>query len=291
MKTSTLTALFLFIISITTAQISVQTVAYWELNEEYSYSGLYSNYKVTEQDTSYTSKISYDVNIKILEETDSTYTVEWLYSNHQLLEGTDIVKKLSKTNDSIRVIFKTDELGAFVELINMEEILQYYEDKFSRLSNEYSNDKSLIQIINSTKEAFSNPTYVLNNSIKDLSDFYTFHGAKYDLNEEYKAVLQTPNNFNPLSPFDTTTTVWLDEINSENNNYILRSSLVIDENQLKQSVSKKTGVSIDSIPELTHETLIASRIHGSGWTTYMISSREVKTEKELSIEEFILQMK
>jgi len=291
MKTSTLTFVFLFVISITSAQISVQTVAYWELNEEYSYSGLYSNYKVKDQDTSYTSKTSYDINVKILDVTDSTYTVEWLYSNHKLIEGTEIVKKLTETNDTIRVIFKTDELGAFVELINLEEILQSYDDKFSRLSDKYSSEKSLVQKINSAKEFFSNPTYVKNNSIKDLVAFYTFHGGKYDLNEEYTGVLQTPNNYNPSSPFDTSTTVWLDEINSENNNYILRSTMVIDENQLKQSVSKKTGIAIDSIPDLKHETFVASRIHGSGWTTYMISTREVKTEKDLSVEEYILQMK
>lgn len=291
MKKIAFITLFIFVNFKTIGQISVQTVAYWDLHEEYEYSGTYSNYKIKNQDTTYISKILYDVSVKVIDQTDSTYTVDWKYNNHKLIKGSEIIRKLSEMGDTIHVVIKTDELGAFIEIVNMEELLNFYEEKFLNLENKYSEQKELLNIINLTKKKFQNPTYIANNSIKDLLTFYTFHGAKYDLNEEYNGLLKTANNFDANAPFETETVVWLDEIDSENNNYILRSTQKIKEDQLKLAVAKKTGLAMDSIKDLTHETFVGSRIHGSGWTTFMIFTREVKSMQNLTIEEYTLQMK
>ncbi|WP_223548992.1 hypothetical protein [Aestuariivivens sp. NBU2969] len=291
MRISSLLIVFLLSFTISNAQISVQTVAYWDLNEEYSFSGSYDNYKVKNQDTIYLSKMNYDVNIKVLGQTDSTYTIRWIYHNHKFIQGTELARKLSGGKDTIQVVFKTNELGAFKKILNIEELTEYYREKFNSLSNTYADDKQTLEAINSARKQFENPEYILTNSIKDISSFYTFHGAKYDLNEEYNGNLKTVNNYDTNNPFDTKVTVWLDEIDSENNNYILRTYQNVNENQLKKVVAKKLNIPEDQIPELKNETYVTNRIHGSGWTTYMIFTREVTSLDDKSVEEYIIQMK
>ncbi|WP_242130694.1 hypothetical protein [Aestuariivivens marinum] len=291
MRISSLLIVFLLSFTISNAQISVQTVAYWDLNEEYSFSGSYDNYKVKNQDTIYLSKMNYDVNIKVLGQTDSTYTIRWIYHNHKFIQGTELARKLSEGKDTIQVVFKTNELGAFKKILNIEELTEYYREKFNSLSNTYADDKQTLEAINSVRKQFENPEYILTNSIKDISSFYTFHGAKYDLNEEYNGNLKTVNNYDTNNPFDTKVTVWLDEIDSENNNYILRTYQNVNENQLKKVVAKKLNIPEDQIPELKNETYVTNRIHGSGWTTYMIFTREVTSLDDKSVEEYIIQMK
>lgn len=273
------------------AQIYVQTVAHWNVNDQYDFSGSYLNYNIEDQDTTILLNMSYDVHTLIKEATDSTYTVRWLYHNHKFINGTEIAKKLSFGKDSVQVIFTTDELGSFKEIQNMQELLNFYNENFDYLQKLYSNEKQILLTLESLKKQYSDSDYIKSNSIKDLINFYTFHGGMYQLNEEYEGSLKTGNNINPEKPFDTKTNVWLDEIDSENNTYVLRSYQAVDEDQLKNAVIKLLNVPLDSIPEVKNETYIANRIHGSGWTTYMIWTREVTSLDSKSVEEYVIQMK
>ena len=50
--------------------------------------------------------------------------------------------------------------------------------------------------------------------------------------------------------------------------------------------------SIDELPPLTNEVWTASTIHGvTGWTTYSIETKEVKSEGTINVEERIIQIR
>ena len=102
--------------------------------------------------------------------------------------------------------------------------------------------------------------------------------------------MKTGNNYGG-EPFDTEINVWLDEIDSENNNFILRSYQKIDSIQLKKAITKFLKLPDHQVPEITHESFIANRIHGTGWTTYSILTKEVTSENSKNVEEFIINMK
>lgn len=271
------------------SQISVQVVGYWGMNEKYEYKGSYQKYKVTGKDTVFESDMTYDITIKITDSTSNSYKVEWLYKNHKFKRGNKIAKLISNPTDSVKVEFITDELGAFKEVLNMEELLSFYDKKFKTLIKE-SRDKELKKILIQVNKQFKNENFIKNNSYKDLLNFYTFHGAKYDLKKEYNAKMKTSNNYGG-EPFDTEVKVWLDEIDSENNNFIMRSYQKIDSIQLKNAVSKHLKAPLNKIPEITNETYIANRIHGTGWTTYSILTREVNSDNSKSVEEYIIKIK
>lgn len=271
------------------AQISVQTIGYWDKNESYEFEGSYKNYRVTGKDTIYKSDMTYDVQVNIKDSTADAYQVEWLYKNHQFLRGDKMAELISDPNDSVKIVFTTDELGAFNDVLNMDELLLYYKNKFETLERE-NKDVEFKTILKAMKIKFEDQNFIKNNAYKDLLTYYFFHGAKYDLNEEYSGNLQTGNNFGGAS-FDTDISIWLDEIDEENNTYVMRSYQKIDSIQLKKSVAKQLKMPIEEVPELSNETYIANRIHGSGWTTYMISTKTVESNGVKNIEEYILQMK
>lgn len=138
------------------------------------------------------------------------------------------------------------------------------------------------------------------NTIKDALQFYTFHGAKYTLGEKYEGQLQFPNNYGG-KPFDVTTTVNLDELNVSDDNSVIRMYQVVDSKQLTDATYgylKRAGILGDSLPSrekmpsVSTEIWTASRIHGStGWTTYSIETREIKSEETINVEERIIQIK
>lgn len=189
---------------------------------------------------------------------------------------------MSDPNDSISIKFKTDELGAFKKALNLDELLLFYKNKFDKIIAKTTSPE--------LKKKFNDLNFIKQNSYKYLLNFYTFHGAKYDLKKDYKGKMKTGNNYGG-APFDTDVNVWLDEIDSENNNFIMRSYQKLDSIQLKKAISKFLKLSEDNVPEITHETYIANRIHGTGWTTYSILTKEVKSENSKNVEEFILNMK
>lgn len=280
------------------AQISVQTVAYWKADETYDFSASYVKTKVKGTDTITELDLKYKVKIHILKETDSSYTVEWLYHDYEVKSGGPAAQILSHLSDSVNVVFTTNELGEFQQIENMDALLKFYEGGFNSLEENMPEITQNMSIA-SLRANYSNPVYIQNNSIRDLLFYYAFHGGKYDLKEEYNGVLETSNNLGG-KPFSTDIENWLSEIDTENNTYVMRSRRAINPEQLrkatyeylKENAEKNNTefISYDEFPELTSETYLANRIHGSGWTTYMISTREVSSLDSKNTEEFILQM-
>lgn len=95
-------------------------------------------------------------------------------------------------------------------------------------------------------------------------------------------------------------TVWLDELNPDDNNFIVRMTQTIDSKQLTKAVydylvkmSETLNVAAPEskdMPLVTNEIRIASRIHGSGWIIYSVETREVNAEGQTNIEERIIEI-
>lgn len=70
MKFKLVTLLLLSIYTSLYAQISVQAIGYWDLNETYDYKGTYQKYKVIDKDTVFEADMSYDVTVKVIDSTE-----------------------------------------------------------------------------------------------------------------------------------------------------------------------------------------------------------------------------
>jgi hypothetical protein len=279
---------------------TVQVVGYWSKLEKQSYNISYEKLKIKDKDTISKELMKYEVDLKVIDSTENSYTTEWYYKNFKIDTDNELVKKITSLSDNISVLIKTDELGSFIEVVNWESVRDYLNKVSEELKKELKDVPNSEQIIENIKNIYSSKQSVEANAIKDAIQFYSFHGVKYKLGEEISGDLTVSNNFGG-KPFDTKVEYSLDEINSEDGNSIIRMKQVVNSEQLTNETYnylKRIGTFGKNIPDrkdfpsLTNETYTASRIHGeTGWIIYSIETKEVKAEETINIEERIIEIK
>jgi len=279
---------------------TVQVIGYWSKYDKQSYDVTYEKYKVKNKDTISRELMKYEVDVKIIDSTANSYTIEWFYKNYSIDTENELVRKLTSIANDISVKIKTDEYGAFVEVIDWEEVRDYLEKVTEKLKVELKDVPNYKEIIANVMSIYSTKESVEANAIKDALQFYKFHGVKYKLGEELTGKLETSNNFGG-KPFETDVQYSLDEINETDGNSILRSNEIINSEELTDATYnylKKLGTFGDKFPprnkfpSLTNETNTASRIHGEiGWIIYSIETKTVTAEETTNIEERIMEIK
>ena len=279
---------------------TVQVIGYWSKYDKQSYDVTYEKYKVKNKDTISRELMKYEVDVKIIDSTANSYTFEWFYKNYSIDTENELVRKLTSIANDVSVKIKTDEYGAFVEVVDWEEVRDYLEKITEKLKVELKDVPNYKEIIANVMSIYSTKESVEANAIKDALQFYKFHGVKYKLGEELTGKLETSNNFGG-KPFETDVQYSLDEINETDGNSILRSNEIINSEELTDATYnylKKLGTFGDKFPprnkfpSLTNETNTASRIHGeTGWIIYSIETKTVTAEETTNIEERIMEIK
>jgi hypothetical protein len=280
---------------------TVQAIGYWDRNETYSYLVTSTKYKVTKDDTTARETLKYDLDITIKDSTANSYTIEWAYKNLQHSSTNELVRKLAAVSENIRVVIKTNEMGAFEEVVNWQEVGTAIRKAVDMLKKEFKAVPKLDEILSPLVATYTTKAGIENTAMLDAQQYYTFHGGKYKLGEEVSAKIQLPNNYGG-APIDADLTVRLDEINPDDNNYIVRYWQEADSKQLTDAsyeFIKKIAASAgaknipprDKMPATTHEEDVASRIHGSGWVIYSVRTKVINIEGVSSVDEMIIELK
>lgn len=168
MKKKLLSTLFLATGLTTFGQINIadstaQVITYWDKGEKQNYSVTTKKIKLKGTDTASKDITTYDVEITVLNQADKSYTIQWLYKDIKTNSTNQTIQKLMNITKDMKVIFKTDELGAFTEVVNWKEIRDYIQKATTSLSKEFAvileMDKLLKQIAMtySSKEALNQP--------------------------------------------------------------------------------------------------------------------------------------
>lgn len=296
----TLVSIQLTYSQINMADSSAQIVGYWNIGESQSFDVSFEKLKITEDDTVSRLMINYEIDVTILDSTENSYTIEWFYKNYNIDTDSELVKKMTKAAEDVSVIIKTNEFGTIQEVTNWEEIRDFIGNAMKQVENELKDVPGIDKILEQSLSIYNSKEAIEANAIKDAIQFYNFHGVAYTLNEELSGQMKFANNYGG-EPFDVDVTIFLDELNEENDNSVIRMMQVVNPEQLKKATYEylinigKFGNEIpdlDSLPGVTNEIWTASRIHGStGWTTYSIETKEVKSAGNTNVEERIIQIK
>lgn len=290
---------------INTEDSTIQVIGYWDLKEKQAYAVKYEKYKVKDsKDTTDREKITYDVDITILDSTAKSYTIEWYYKNYQMnSNNSELLKKLMSIAEDIKVIIKTDEYGSFLEVVNYKEVQDYIKKAVSKLKKEFKETPNIDAILKNIEKTFISKDAIQSLAIKDVHQFYTFHGAKYKFGEELNASMKQANLLGG-EPFDVDVTVQMDEMNvdEDNDNVVIRMWQTINSDQLTEATFKyleKMATDMgtpapkrEDIKPLQNETRTASRIHGpSGWIIFSVETKEVWTDGIVNVEERTIEIK
>ncbi len=278
---------------------TAQVIGYWNMNEKQSYIVTQEKIKIKDSDTISREFYKYAVDMTIVDSTANSYVIDWFYKDYEIQSDNELIQKLASTTEDMTVRVRTDELGAFQEVINWKEVRDYILKGTKLLKKETKNIPNMDNFIKQLEGMYSTKESIELGAVKEMQQYYTFHGAKYEYGHEYNADMKVANLYGG-EPFDTKVTVWLDELNPEDNNFIIRMQQTVDSEQLtnvtfeyltKMAKTLKTPApNRAEFPPLTNDTWTASRIHGTGWIIYSIETKEVKAEGKTSVEERIIEI-
>jgi len=105
----------------------VTTVAYYEMGETRTFHFVNSSTK-TKNDKSKPEKeeiVEYDVVITVVEQEDSSYVMEMVYSNFTFPESkrdNELNEAIAQLSEGMKIKYATDELGRYDSIINKEEL-------------------------------------------------------------------------------------------------------------------------------------------------------------------------
>ncbi|HAN79645.1 MAG TPA: hypothetical protein DCQ31_18730 [Bacteroidales bacterium] len=279
---------------------TVQVIAYWELKDTYTFAITQSKFKVKNADTTNMEVIKYFVDVKVIDSTATAYVMDWHYRNHTVQTENELVKKMFSIAEDINVRVKTNEMGTFQEILNWKEVKEVIHKALIKVKAETKDIPNIDKILNQVEDKFSTKEAIEASAINEIQQFLTFHGGQYKLGEEVRFDSKIVNLLDKNMPFDSETVVWLDEINDADNNWVLRYKRTLNQEQLTKatfdyltkiaSTMNVSGPKWEEFPPLKNETWVASRIHGSGWTTYSIETKETSGEDEIHIEETIIEI-
>lgn len=278
---------------------TAQVIGYWDNNEKQSYIVTQEEYKIKDSDTTSREFYKYAVDITIVDSTADSYIIEWFYKDYEIKSENPLIQKLTSIIEDMSIRIRTNELGVFQEVINWKDVKEYILKGTRLLKKETKDIPNMDNVIKQLEELYSTKESIELAAVKEMQQFYTFHGAKYEYGEEYNAVMKVANLYGG-EPFDTKVTVWLDELKPDDNNFIIRMKQSVDSEQLTKATFdyltkmsetlKVPAPKNEDMPEFTNDTYTASRIHGSGWIIYSIETKETKAEGQTNIEERIIEI-
>lgn len=306
MRNSLLVFVFFMSTFVLSAQINkenstVQTIAYWNLGEKHEYSIMREQVKLKENDTISKKISTYDVDIIVVDSTATSYIVEWYYKNNKDQENYDLNKK----ENGLKIRFKTDEMGTFQEILNLNEVQNYVKKTLDELKNSINNSSKEIEpFFNNMKNVFTAKEIIESVFLNDIQVFHSFYGGQYTLGEVIEDQIEIDNVFGG-SPYLADITLVLEDIDFEEDSYVLKYYQSINPEQLKtivEDVSEQLGKGISSeekkldfdkigINGFENEVYIGSVIHDSGWILYTNYTKSIALENYTNIDSVIIEMK
>ncbi len=280
---------------INVADSSVQVIGYWSKNEKQSYNVISTKYKVVNGDTSNRQKLSYGVDVVVTDSTEKSYTVEWQYKTVNA-EGADkFTNAIMGLSSNTRVVIRTDEMGSFQQVVNLDEIQSLMKKALDKIKTDFKTVPNIKKITDDVGKTLLTRESIENQGIRDILQYYTFHGAKYTLGEEYKKTLVS--NGVPSVPVNVDMTVQLTEINPEDDNSVIRVWKTFDVKQMTdatyQVIKNMAGGALkrEDMPDVVFEESTFSRVHGStGWVIYSIHTRQTVTGDTVEVEEIEIEI-
>ena len=304
MKKALFTVFLFFMILKVLGQInpdnsSVQVIGYWDKKEKKRYVLTNEQLKIQDTDTLSRNFHKYAVDITIVDSTENSYTINWFYHDYEVQSDDEIFKLLASIAEGLTVIVITDELGTFKEIKNWQEVRDYILKGTKLIKQQKKEIPNIDNIISQVENMYSTRESIETAVMHEIQQFYTFHGSVYKLGEVIDVEMKVTNGYGG-EPFDANVSVWLDEINPADNNFVIRMIQVVNQEQLTKAAfdyftkfAKTTGAKppvLKDIPPMKNELRVAARIHGSGWIIYSVQTKEVSGEGRTNITETVIEM-
>jgi len=224
----------------------VTTVAYWEEGDSqtYHFKTINEKYKGDNKKPESQTTTEYDINITVAEEADSFYIMEMVYSNFSI-QSSDKKKAIndefSGLQDGMKIRYKTNNVGQFDTILNINELASELEKQFNFVTEKIK-DNLPVKLSNEEFETvlkvlikrFTTPKNV---EVLFLSDILTIHGYfgfefTLDKSEEFEITYPVFDEFE----LNGKGTILLTSINREGDSFMLNVNSAPSKSELEKYI-------------------------------------------------------
>lgn len=255
MKQKITLLLLLFISLMSYGQIDstkVAFVAYWSIGDDYDFKVSkvkreWRNDVLTKKDSS-----QYIANFKVLDSTEKSYDIQWTYKNNivstfqqeakKIFDDKEALNQILKKNDLSKVIYRTNELGEFIEILNWKELGESIKLLQQEMLNSFErkNPEKVIELrnaINPIIEIYSSKQGIEQLAINELQFFHFPFGLEYDITAPIEYEQEFPNLLGG-SPIKGNATLTFEEVDFENSFCSIKEQTVINSDDTKRVVKE-----------------------------------------------------
>jgi hypothetical protein len=214
---SSLIFLILIIISVSstaqnrTTDTSATCIAFWKNKATKVYQIKHSKERASAKGTT-TSEAKYEAHLKVTDSSAAGFTVEWVYKNFKSAGTADnTINSLNAILDGLKIIYKTDDVGMFTELVNWKEVKDFAIVNYEKAIANKNADKEFVFALSQVKAIFQSKENIEAVLIREVQLFHSPYGVEYTLNP---IVTETElPNVTGGAPFPATIILKLEELN------------------------------------------------------------------------------
>ena len=228
---------------------SVDVVAYWKIDETHLVK-IKTTTTETETGIKQTFNTTFDVTFKILNASDSGYTLEWIYTNSNLAKDEPAIES-QVINHLInsKIIMRLSETGRFVELVNVTNIKAATELALDKLIKDAKDEASISQF-KAMRQFISSRQGLEILLLKHVKFYNLLFGLSYKTNEIETNQAKVPNPFGG-EPYDVIEKIQVTKLDKTSSTCTIETSKIIEGSTLMASVIEQLQkVSKENLKEL-----------------------------------------
>lgn len=297
--TATFFLFFTYSISISqiiTKDSSYNCVAYWEKGEEkvLLINRMTQNIKSGKEEPAF--NFSFEASISILDSTKEGYKVQWIFQLPEKVKKAEPgLAELMPVYNNLKMVFLTDELGSFKELINWQEVKDAY-IKMMEVSLPKNINDSTRKNIDKSYDFFNSKQMVESSMIKEIQLYYSPFGSNFSVSAKTTPTA-LPSPFSEES-IPATITEKITEMSQLSDHVKFVTDMNIDlanASALFEGIFRKLNIPDDSVTVKAKELLAEFEIKdhtefyivpSTGWiknVNYQRISRSFQTTKKETI--------
>lgn len=226
------------------AQESTETipfVAYWNKGDSHQFRVTKTLKQWRQDSLERNERSTYLATFTVMDSTPDSYTVRWTYDAGIFLPpGTDR-KGLGEFQKG-EVIYRTDELGIFEEILNWEELSAKVGESYSRMANELENQDEEKQVM--IDEYRENILSILQSKesiekimFKELQVFHMPLGLEYQREDTVRYREELPNLLGG-NPIGADAMMYLENVDLENEFCTMVVSMKLDQADVKAMIDQ-----------------------------------------------------
>lgn len=242
----------------------ISFVAYWEVGDSYDFKITKIKQAWKRGELSKNDSVQNMFNFKVIEATDSSYTIEWsckenLMNNSEV--PSDLLKRFAEYAP-INLLYTTSEVGIFLELLNWKELGEAIQVMFSDLSEslkeEFPNNDTLTQYMEKSMQTilniYSSKEGIEQVLLKELQYFHFPLGMAFQENDTIHYEELLPNMLGG-DPIKADGKVYLTALDKSTKECVLKQDLALKSEDMKQVMLQYFGQT--GLPEQEVKKMIA----------------------------------